>query len=900
MTSTTLRDMLVKQEPRNVSYCFVCAGPRAEYALFSKSYGDRPFFPFLDTHTPPEGAESIRQPEGRVLTCFVCYTFLNQQWDQYERSKTPYSRRIYWLKRLDGGPFAGMDVNLQQDYESLFETSNAGADTDNRSKQKYNRSQYLNTVDVKPKLNERPEQVYSNTASFASQPSDKSGTSTPTTNILDLSLPARTPSRTSNSSSPAINTDVCYMCGQESKTVFGIYAKPIPNCPYFPSVMLHPKPANAKPIDSTGKFSACDSCFKILIQQWDYFERNKVPQNERLYQVKTISTTPKNDDESKKNFVCYTCGMVAQLSVQRFINAYPEKNGDPYFSLLLNINPHPGASKLVNGKAAVCSVCYKTLSRQFRVYELSNTPEEKRKYKILNETASENFSVLREHLKSSSQDSDIKYDCYLCECSTDVLILINTLPVSDVYFPFIRSLPKPPSACPIDNEGHVKVCKQCHNSLTYQFEVFERTHVPLHQRQYKINSKLLSESNFNENSNPHAVSVPLSSNINTEMLTRKPEVCSLCERPLVNENACFIETVAQENTMYFPSILMLLNPNTKTVDQYGRVLSCNQCRLILKNQWEVFEAAHVPHSQRQYEIFPPKKEPEQNLNFNNNIHLSNSSAALHIQVSSPDIKVELTKHPNIEPLLTTVNTFSVTTITATNASSSSSPLTADFKSSKSQSNVDETLPRISGPLDVPLTRPLLVPPHYCFVCSELNVSGLSYTIKSLPTTPVGVDKPPEEVPFFPFLTKHAMPDGQKLSNDGSALVCMFCYYSLMSQWLAYESSPFPEDSNRWHRRYNTHNYVCYICGITTYRKRVCTISVKDFPFLLEHARPPGALTVLNGECVVTCQTCFESITSQWKDFERMKVPVKMRKYNWIVLPPPVDDENSRGCQILVS
>lgn len=888
MTSTTLRDMLVKQEPRNVSYCYVCAGSRAEYTIFSKPYGDHPFFPFLEHHQPPEGAESMR-PDGRVLTCFVCYTFLTQQWDQYERTKTPQSKRIYWLKRLDGGPFAGMDVNLQQDYESLFETSNLGSEMDNRQKQKYNRSPYLNTVDIKPKLNERPEHAHPGAFSFTTRSSDKSDTTTPSS-ILDLSLPARTPSRTSNSSSPAINVDICYMCGQESKTVFGIYAKPVPNCPYFPSIVSQPKPSNAKPMDSTGRVFSCDTCFKILIQQWDYFERKNILQNERLYQVKTIS---KSEDESKRSFVCYTCGMVTQISVQRFIHAYPEKSGDPHFSFLLSVNPHPGANKLANGKATVCSLCFKTLSRQLRVYELSNTPEEKRKYKILNETVSENFSVLREHLKScgQSQASDQKHDCYLCECSTDSLILINTLPVSDIYFPFIRSIPKPTNACSIDNEGHVRVCKQCSDSLIYQFEVFEHTHIPINQRQYKVNSKLSNENHFHETP-PYLTK----SSENNDFPPRKAEVCSLCERPLVNENACYIETVPQENSMYFPSILMLLKPNTKTVDQYGRVLSCNQCRLILKNQWEVFETAHVPHSQRQYEIFPPKKEPEHSVNINNDIHIPNSSTALHIQVSSPDLKVDLTKHPNMEPLLTTVNTLSVTTITPTNASASNSPLITDLKLSKSQ---DESIPRITGPLDVPPSRPLLLAPIYCHVCKELNVSGLTYTIKSLPTTPVGIDKPPEEVPFFPFLTKHTIPDGEKLRNDSSALVCMFCYHSLISQWLAYESSPFPEDSNRWHRRYNTNNYVCYICGITTYRKRVCTISVKDFPFLLEHSRPPGALTVLNGECVVTCQTCFESVTSQWKDFERMKVPVELRKYNWIVLPPPADDENSRGCQILV-
>lgn len=259
----------------------------------------------------------------------------------------------------------------------------------------------------------------------------------------------------------------------------------------------------------------------------------------------------------------------------------------------------------------------------------------------------------------------------------------------------------------------------------------------------------------------------------------------------------------------------------------------------------------------------------------------------------------MAKHPsNVETLLTTVNTIPISSITISNAgiTSTNSPEVKQLKSS-----LEEPVPRICGPLDVPFIRPLILAvPIACFVCGEIN-SNLTFPIRSQPVPESRMDKASDEVPFFPFLTKHHVPEGaEKLSNDGNALACMFCYHSLVSQWLAYETSTYPEDENRWLRRYNTHNYVCYICGITTYRKRVCSISVKNFPFLLEHSRPAGALTILNGECVVTCQTCFESITSQWKDFERMKVPVEMRKYNWIVLPPPPDDENSRGCKILVS
>ncbi|KFM68866.1 hypothetical protein X975_17291, partial [Stegodyphus mimosarum] len=393
MSSTTLREMLVKQEHRSVNYCYVCSGPRAEYTVFSKPYADRPFFPFLDHHQPPEGAENMR-PDGRVLTCLVCYNFLMQQWDAYEKNKTPHSKRIYWLKRLDSGPFAGMDLNLQQDYESLFESSSTSVDVECRSNKKQSRSHHPTSLDsVKSKLSERTESLYSNSFNI---PASSNELNTTASNILDLSMPARTPSQPPATSSPVTSGEVCYICGLESKFIINVFAKPIPNCPYFPSLMMHPKPANAKPMDNSGKVSACDLCHKSLIQQWDSYQRQNVPHHERAYQCKTLTSSVKQEIRMKdKLFVCYTCGMITQLSAQRFINAYPEKEGDPFFSFLLNVNPHPGANKLVGGKASVCSLCYKTLFRQLRVYELSDTPEEKRKYKIVNESASDSSSMLR-------------------------------------------------------------------------------------------------------------------------------------------------------------------------------------------------------------------------------------------------------------------------------------------------------------------------------------------------------------------------------------------------------------------------------------------------------------------------------------------------------------------------
>lgn len=101
--------------------CFICgAVSRGDQhwlrAKQNPNAPNEPFYPFLESHEPPNGyrGEDIRN--GAVKVCSLCHILVSQQWEAYEREAKPHSQRIYWLKRCDGGPFTGAEMALQGEY----------------------------------------------------------------------------------------------------------------------------------------------------------------------------------------------------------------------------------------------------------------------------------------------------------------------------------------------------------------------------------------------------------------------------------------------------------------------------------------------------------------------------------------------------------------------------------------------------------------------------------------------------------------------------------------------------------------------------------------------------------------------------------------------------------------
>uniref|UniRef100_A0A0A9XQ57 Genetic suppressor element 1 n=3 Tax=Lygus hesperus TaxID=30085 RepID=A0A0A9XQ57_LYGHE len=698
--------------------CYVCGSSCAPTHTLRSTPGPRPddpYFPFLEGHEPPLGCRRINDPLPYVRACYLCYTLLTQQWDRYQKDSTPHNRRLYWLKRVDNGPYAGAEMGTQEYANDVlgitptpvYPPRDPGlAPMEDGPNAHPGASGAIGppsgAIGPPPgasvlDLRQSPLTSAPNGGGNHSNPgSYTSSTGTTGTDILDLSMPDK------NS-----NTQVCYVCGEEHRrgSLTHIGARPTPNQPFFPSLMLHSRPARSRPMDSAGRVLACQACTQHLLHQWQVYQAQGVGHTERNY------TLRKRAPPATDSFVCYTCSLEYPPSSARVTYAGPNPEGATYYPFIARLEkPHRAKPISPTNQVEVCSICFKSI------------PQKHQGYTGLPTAPAASTPPSHPPPQPNNKSPDIRFRPYeMSKPSTPK----QTPPATPTTKDDGAVVSQPPGAGPLSSAHPTYVCPSC--------------------------CQMVSRSE-------------------TEWVPTAPEG--------INSHA-----------MHFPVLRPLL-ATAEAVDSTGRLLICSKCLGKLASQWDLMEADRVPLESRRYEL------PQACANG---------------------------------------------TIMATPPQPQGSSI-------------------------------------YCYLCglhSDLTLARVLYS------TPQG-----RNAPYFPALLRHqSASNTEQLREDGSALVCTFCYHSVLAQWRRAANSNVNPES----RSYNWHDYICFVCGITTYRRRVRALPVKEFPFLRYHRAPERSLLVENGELAVVCLDCYETLRSQSLDYERWGLPPEKRQYNWIPQPPPPED-----------
>nr|XP_045583146.1 uncharacterized protein LOC123746032 isoform X2 [Procambarus clarkii] len=558
-----MKPVYVRPEGDNVkrATCYVCGYPRcAEYPLAVRQQATGPYFPFLETHEPPDGSEPP-SVDGHILSCFLCYSYLTQQWQLYERNKVPPVKRIYWLKRVDNGPYTGVEGGMQSEYASQL----LGLTPDppppppsdlKRPGPSGARSQPptpapLASVEVKrtriippqpqpPSLPLPPPgvpplplglavaQVGLQQEALDLSLDGRRGTkrereedvgyrdprpplaAPPRTEVLDLRMPDKN-----------ATTEVCYVCGDHHKkgTLVDIYAKQQSgSCPFFPSLMLHPRPSKSHPMEVSGRVQGCRDCYSHLQLQWDAYEAHNIPHGERNYSLRKRSSLMQDCTA----FVCYKCGNECPSSSLCLIYCKPNSENEPYYPFIQRLDPPEGASPISpQGMVQVCCVCYKTIPQQqkdFQNRKDSSSSSSNNRSPELKGNAGEGVNtgddqrggggstsmttpvphtphpLLSRPPSASAVDADSHLEeatCYLCHQNHTrqamhwLAMVVESITQDGMYFSFLKYLPRIGQNSVVEN-GRVLACSPCYQHLSNQWAEYEKDKVPTEHRQFSL------------------------------------------------------------------------------------------------------------------------------------------------------------------------------------------------------------------------------------------------------------------------------------------------------------------------------------------------------------------------------------------------------------------------------
>ncbi|XP_013857365.1 uncharacterized protein LOC106513197 isoform X2 [Austrofundulus limnaeus] len=553
-------------------HCFICGSgvtPGKELKLQVTYKKERfPFFPFLQNQEPAPGACDL-SPDGHALVCAVCHCFLTEQWNSFERSRTPIEKRMYWLKR----PYqcdsrrVPQEWNISYDLERRISVSSqnydGGAESDFSSF-----SENENISDQEMDLVDR---AGAGKEKYLRTPGKSPRDSSRKNNVMSI--------KNSPDSQRAVRYTV------------GVYdAQGLPK-----AESVQPARRGAKIMNNV-----CQSAASLVKSQ------ERIPQ--RGYD-NPPSDTPVQDNgvimRNRRWLEEENVRHVEPRQIQRVADSSCAPSRHP---ALLHRGRAEDDSMSSVGAAAVISKCNLAVPRENN-YDNSDEDE-------INITSDDDRgaygrkagpitqlrpvrdlsgrkSAQAHHTANSSPEECV---CYICgtvlrqDGYFKVSVQKQERAQGEPFFPFLWLHSAPRGAVPISPSGTTVVCSSCHTSLMQQWQSFQLADVPVLQRLYVVPIN-------QDASAPHL-------NQHTTQDEKTPSSTECIPEPRVSHEACYLcgkESKADmrvvyaqagvgksRTVMYFPFINMLPCPPNAQRVRNGRVHCCPQCHSILEDIWAAY------------------------------------------------------------------------------------------------------------------------------------------------------------------------------------------------------------------------------------------------------------------------------------------------------------------------
>ena len=499
------------------------------------------------------------------MVCYVCYSFLLQQWKSYQENGTPPLKRLYWMRHS-----SSTSSGIGHDNDSSFSTQSGmlyGEKQDIQSFQtsSFHLASFKSTCMAESSANSSLEGQLNTTSfkanAFASDPHNNSRCNHEHVNPFDRPL-----EKESSPSEKITDQQACPVCGnlKTLSQMQKIHTRPQlkHETPFYPSILnLFPEADHL--IDTQGRILTCNNCCKVLLHQWKLFTQLGTPFAERKYLVNNKLVS----EIEMKTFVCFLCGKDDRGEPYR-LSCVKKLDGEPFYPFFKNLREPPGSCQISkDGIVECCATCAETLHDQWLSFKAAHVSECDHIYLI----AGINQSLVGPRKETVAPiPGEKKIICLVCHVNVtrNQMKEVYSNPYANMDLSFLEELDKVSGSFFSRKIGQTLICKDCYTSISCQWKKYNEENVPLDVRRYQLQRQ------------------------HNDQETVKCEICKNIVKSINCHSTHLVPNEEDHNEPFFPVLADLVREKRSKLVQ-----TCKFCYANLFAQWKHFETTSTEGNQ---------------------------------------------------------------------------------------------------------------------------------------------------------------------------------------------------------------------------------------------------------------------------------------------------------------